>query len=163
MIHNRLRLLVLFPLFCLNTGAVDLRQQNSPPAQPTSPGSRDQGAIREILELERQSKDAAVHRDPEFSQRTLADDYVAITPLGQVITKGDTVAARKSGQLRYDSIEINDVVVRVYGNTAIVTARANVKGTDLGEEFNGAYRFTRVWVRRNGRWQAASYQATVTR
>jgi len=163
MTHNRLRLLVLFPLFCLNTWAVDLRQQNSLPAQPTSPGSRDQGTIREILELERQSKDAAVHRDPEFSQRTLADDYVAITPLGQVITKGDTVAARKSGQLRYDSIEINDVVVRVYGNTAIVTARANVKGIDLGEEFNGAYRFTRVWVRRNGRWLAASYQATVTR
>lgn len=158
---NRLRLLVLFPLFCLSALAVDLRQQNNQPAQPTSPGSRE--AIREILELERQSKDAAVHRDPEFSQRTLAEDYVAITPLGQVITKGDTVAARKSGQLRYDSIEINDVVVRVYGNTAIVTARANVKGIDLGEEFNGAYRFTRVWVRRNGRWLAASYQATVTR
>jgi ketosteroid isomerase-like protein len=160
---NRLRLLVLFPLFCLSALAVDLRQQNSQPAQPTGSGSRDQEAIREILELERQSKDAAVHRDPEFSQRTLAEDYVAITPLGQVITKGDTVAARKSGQLRYDSIEINDVVVRVYGNTAIVTARANVKGIDLGEEFNGAYRFTRVWVRRNGRWLAASYQATVTR
>lgn len=163
MIHNRLRLLVLFILFCRNAWTVDLRQQNNPSAQPTSAGSRDQGTIREILDLERQSKDAAVHRDPEFSQRTLADDYVAITPLGQVITKGDTVAARKSGQLRYDSIEINDVVVRVYGNTAIVTARANVKGTDLGEEFNGAYRFTRVWVRRNGRWLAASYQATVTR
>ena len=163
MIHNRLRLLVLFTVFCLNAWTVDLRQQNSPSAQPTIAGSRDQGTIREILDLERQSKDAAVHRDPEFSQRTLADDYVAITPLGQVITKGDTVAARKSGQLRYDSIEINDVVVRVYGNTAIVTARANVKGTDLGEEFNGAYRFTRVWVRRNGRWLAASYQATVTR
>jgi ketosteroid isomerase-like protein len=158
---NRLRLLVLFPLFCFSALAVDLRSQNSQPAQPT--GSRDQEAIREILDLERQSKEAAVHRDPEFSERTLADDYVAISPLGQVITKRDTVAARKSGQLRYDAIDINEVVVRVYGNTAIVTARANVKGTDLGEEFNGAYRFTRVWIRRNGRWLAASYQATVTR
>jgi hypothetical protein len=119
--------------------------------------------MRQILDLERQSKDAAVHRDAEFSQRTLADDYVAITPLGQVITKSDTVAARKSGQLRYDSIEISDVVVRVYGNTAVVTARADVKGRDLGEEFNGPYRFTRIWVRRNGQWLAVSYQATVTR
>jgi hypothetical protein len=115
------------------------------------------------MDLERQAKDAAVHRDPLFSQRMLTDDYVAITPLGQVITKADTVGARKSGQLRYDSIEISDVMVRVYGNTAVVTARAAVKGTDLGEEFDGSYRFTRIWVRRSGRWQAASYQATVTR
>lgn len=161
--HNRLRLLVLLPVLYLPASASDLRRQTNPPAQPATTGSHNQETIREILELERQSKDAAVHRDPAFSQRTLADDYVAITPLGQVITKADTVAARKSGQLRYDSIEISDVVVRVYGNTAIVTARANVKGTDLGEEFNGSYRFTRVWVRRSGHWQAASYQATVTR
>jgi len=161
--HNRLRLLVFFPLLCLSALAVDLRPPNRQLAPSTTNGLRDQEAIREILELERQSKDAAVHRDPVFSQRTLADDYVAITPLGQVITKSDTVAARRSGQLRYESIEINDVVVRVYGNTAIVTARANVKGIDLGEEFNGSYRFTRVWVRRGGHWLAASYQATVTR
>jgi ketosteroid isomerase-like protein len=160
---NILRLLVFFPLFCIPAWANDLRQQNGQSAEPASPASRERESIREILDLERQSKDAAVQRDPQFSQRTLAEDYMAITPLGQVITKGDTIAARRSGQLRYESIEINDVVVRLYGNTAIVTARANVKGVDLGEEFNGAYRFTRVWVRRNGRWLAASYQATVTR
>ena len=55
------------------------------------------------------------------------------------------------------------MVVRLYGNTAVVTARAEVRGRDLGEEFNGPYRYTRVWVKRNGRWQTVSYQATVTR
>ena len=119
--------------------------------------------VREIVDLERQAKDAALHRDAAFVERTLADDYVAITPLGQVVTKADTVAARKTAQLRYDTIEISDMVVRLYGNTAIVTARANVKGTELGEEFSGPYRFTRVWVRRNGKWLTVSYQATVTR
>lgn len=119
--------------------------------------------VREIVDLERQAKDAALHRDAAFVERTLADDYVAITPLGQVVTKADTVSARKTAQLRYDTIEISDMVVRLYGNTAIVTARANVKGTELGEEFSGPYRFTRVWVRRNGKWLTVSYQATVTR
>ena len=161
MAQNMLRLLV-FSLLCSSASAAELRQQNGSVGQPSGGVQRDQ-TVREILDLERQSKDAAVHRDPEFSQRTLADDYVGITPLGQVISKAETVTARKSGQLHYDSIEISDVVVRVYGSTAIVTGRANVKGMDLGEEFNGAYRFTRVWVRKNGRWLATSYQATVTR
>jgi hypothetical protein len=165
MLRNKLSLLLL--LLLLGALLVPLvyaaRQQTGTSPQVSAGPGHDQEVIRQILDLERQSKDAAVHRDPDFSSRTLADDYLAITPLGQVITKADTVAARKSGQLRYDSIEISDMVVRVYGSTAVVTARADVRGRDLGEEFNGPYRFTRVWVRRNGHWQAVTYQATVTR
>jgi ketosteroid isomerase-like protein len=122
----------------------------------------DESAIREIVDMERQAREASLRRDADFSARTLAEDYVAITPLGQVTTKQDTLAARKSGQLRYDTINVSDMVVRVYGDTAVVTARADVKGHQLGEDFSGPYRYTRVWVRRTGHWQAVSYQATVT-
>jgi ketosteroid isomerase-like protein len=122
----------------------------------------DQELIREIVDLERQAKEASLRRDAEFSQRSLADDYVAITPLGQVTTKQETIGARRSGQLRYEAMNITDMVVRVYGDTAVVTARADVKGHQLGEDFSGPYRYTRVWVRRSGRWQTVSYQATVT-
>jgi len=124
--------------------------------------SGDESAIREIVEMERQAKEASLRRDADFSQRTLAADSVAITPLGQVTTKQDTLSARKSGQLRYETINVSDMVVRVYGDTAVVTARADVKGHQLGEDFSGPYRYTRVWVRRTGHWQAVSYQATVT-
>ena len=124
--------------------------------------SGDQTTIREIIEMERQAKEASLRRDADFSQKTLAEDYVAITPLGQVTTKSDTVSARKSGQLRYETINVTDMVVRIYGDTAVVTARAEVKGHQLGEDFSGPYRYTRVWVRKTGHWQAVSYQATVT-
>src|SRR3984885_5321734 len=122
----------------------------------------EQATIREIVDMERQAREASLHRDAEFSQRTLAEDYVAITPLGQVTTKQDTLSARKSGQLRYDTIDVSDMVVRVYGDTAVVTARADVKGHQLGEDFSGPYRYTRVWVRRTRHWQAVSYPATGT-
>jgi hypothetical protein len=130
---------------------------------PRSPfPTTEQATIREIVDLERQAKEASLHRDAEFSERTLSNDYVAITPLGQVATKQDTLSARRSGQLRYESIDVTDMVVRVYGETAVVTARADVKGHQLGEDFSGPYRYTRVWVRRNGHWVTVSYQATVT-
>jgi len=130
------------------------------PRPPFPAGEQD--AIREIVDLERQAKEASLHRDADFSERTLADDYVAITPLGQVTTKQDNVRARKSGQLRYEAMNVTDMVVRVYGDTAVVTARADVKGHQLGEDFSGPYRYTRIWVRRSGHWQTVSYQATVT-
>jgi ketosteroid isomerase-like protein len=124
--------------------------------------SGEQEIIRQIVDMERQAKEASLQRDAEFSLRTLAEDYVAITPLGQVTTKQETITARRSGQLRYESMNVTDMVVRLYGDTAVVTARADVKGHQLGEDFSGPYRYTRVWVRRNGHWQTVSYQATVT-
>ncbi len=124
--------------------------------------SGDQEIIRQIVEMERQSKEASLRRDSDFSLRILAADYVAITPLGQITTKEETISARRSGQLRYEAMNITDMVVRVYGDTAVVTARADVRGHQLGEDFSGPYRYTRVWVRRNGQWQTVSYQATVT-
>src|SRR5439155_20517398 len=116
-----------------------------------------------IPEQQSESQDAAIRPDVPFVERNYADDYLAIPPSGDVITKSESMAARNNAQLRYDAINLTGMVVRVYGNTAIVTARADVKGTDLGADFSGPYRFTRVWVKRNGRWQVASYQATVTK
>ena len=164
--YSRLSLLMLIAVLCLAAArarANDTRTQASVRLQANSGAPQDQDSVRQIQELERQAKDASVHRDAAFAERMLTDDYVAITPLGHVITKADTIAARRSGQLRYDSIDISDMVVRVYGNTAVVTARAEVRGKDLGEEFNGPYRYTRVWIRRSGHWQTVSYQATITR
>jgi ketosteroid isomerase-like protein len=146
-------LLVALPAFSAQHVAIHPR---------SSFDSAEEATIREIVDMERQAREASIRRDADFSQRTLAEDYVAITPLGQVTTKQDTLSARKSGQLRYDTINVSDMVVRVYGDTAVVTARADVKGHQLGEDFSGPYRYTRIWVRRTGHWQAVSYQATVT-
>ncbi|MGB8580458.1 MAG: nuclear transport factor 2 family protein [Candidatus Sulfotelmatobacter sp.] len=148
-------------LFCLITVPAFSAQHVAVRPRPGF-DSPDQETIRQIVDMERQSKEASLRRDSEFSLRTLADDYVAITPLGQVTTKQETISARRSGQLRYEAMNITDMVVRVYGDTAVVTARADVKGHQLGEDFSGPYRYTRVWVRHNGLWQIVSYQATVT-
>ena len=149
-------------LFCLLVSLPVLAAQRVSARPKPAMDTGDQESIRQIIEMEHQAREASLRRDVEFSQRNLADDYVAITPLGQVTTKQDTVSARKSGQLKYDTINVSDMVVRVYGDTAVVTARADVKGHQLGADFSGPYRYTRVWVRRTGHWLAVSYQATVT-
>lgn len=162
MLMNRCVLL----LCCLlGLGAVPALSVQRVSIRPKSIGAysaAEQETIREVIDMERQAKEASLRRDPEFPEKAFADDYVAISPLGQVTTKKEAISARKSGQLCYETIDVSDMVVRLYGDTAVVTARADVKGHQLGEDFSGPYRYTRVWVRRSGRWQAVSYQATVT-
>ena len=156
---NRSALLLCFALTTMPGFSA---QHGAPRSKPVSVDVGDQETIREVIDIEHQAREATLRRDADFPLRMLADDYVAISPLGQVTTKKEAISARRSGQLRYDNIDVSDMVVRLYGDTAIVTARADVKGHQLGEDFSGPYRYTRVWVRRSGRWQAVSYQATVT-
>jgi ketosteroid isomerase-like protein len=125
--------------------------------------AREQDIVAQIYELERQSRDAAIQRDAGFSQSVLSEDYLAIGPLGQFVTKADTIAARQHSQVKFDSIHISEMKIRIYGDSAIVTARAEVKGTDLGEDFSGPYLYTRVWAKLNNEWKTVSYQATVSR
>ena len=129
---------------------------------PAKASPREEAVIREVLEQEQHTKDAMLHSDAGFTEHSLADDYVAIGPLGNVITKADVIASRRTSQLHYEAVDFSEVAVRVYGEIAIVTARAEVKGTDLGQDFSGPYRFTRVWVKHNGGWKTVSYQATAT-
>ncbi|HEY1264031.1 MAG TPA: nuclear transport factor 2 family protein [Terriglobales bacterium] len=133
-------------------------------SRPTAPTrtTREQAMIREVLELERHTTEAALRNDANFTERMVANDYLAIGPLGNVITKRDSMNVRRRSQVHYDSIEVSELVVRIYGETAVVTGRADVRGNDGGEDFSGPYRFTRVWVKHNGSWQAVAYQATVT-
>jgi hypothetical protein len=125
--------------------------------------SRENKMIREIMELERHTKDASIHNDTKFTEQALADNYIAIGPLGTVVTKSDMVDVRRRSKLHYEFIDVSEMVVRIYGDTAVVTAKAEVKGSDFGEDFSGPYRYTRVWIKQNGAWRAVSYQATVTR
>jgi len=64
-----------------------------------------------------------------------------------------------SGDAKFD-ITFEDAKVRVYGNAAVVTGGATVKGQRKGVPVNNVTRFTNVWVKRRGTWQLISYQAT---
>jgi hypothetical protein len=123
---------------------------------------REEQMIREVLELERHVKEASIHNDTKFTEQALAENYIAIGPLGTVVTKSDMVDVRRRSKLHYEFIDVTEMVVRIYGETAVVTAKAEVKGSDFGEDFSGPYRYTRVWVKQNGTWRAVAYQATVT-
>ena len=58
-----------------------------------------------------------------------------------------------SHALSYQSITTAEVLVRVYGNTAVETGRSTMVGQDRGKAVPRENRFTRVWVMTDGRWQ----------
>jgi len=55
---------------------------------------------------------------------------------------------------------LSELKVHVYGDTAVAAGTSTVKGTYKGQDISGKYRFTDVWVKRNGKWHAVASQST---
>jgi len=62
--------------------------------------------------------------------------------------------------MKYESIDVSDEKVRVYGDTAVVNSTANIRAHMGQREISGAYRIVRIWVKRSGQWRSVSFQAT---
>jgi len=117
-------------------------------------------AEQELIKLEKDRAQAAVRGDTAFLEQNTADDYTFINPRGTLATKAQMLAAFKSGDIKLQSNELDDLQVRVYGDTAVLTGRSTQKGQTQGQDSSGQYRFTRVYVKRDGHWQSVAFQST---
>jgi ketosteroid isomerase-like protein len=118
-------------------------------------GSRAQHARVEqiIRKLDAERIQAQIHADTAALDRLYADDFIGVGPSGTVRTKSQVMADFTSGTLKFQSITTDEVQVRVYGNTAVETGLSTMKGEDKGKTVPQDTRFTRVWVKQQGRWQ----------
>ncbi len=123
--------------------------------------STDAGTREEILELEKERNQAIISGNAGALERMTSDDYTFITLRGELRTKAEIVEGFKSGSFHYDSRQISDLNVRVYGSTAVVTGRSIQRGKENGRDYSGDYRFTRVYVKQDGRWQTVALQTTL--
>ncbi|MFZ0661792.1 MAG: nuclear transport factor 2 family protein [Acidobacteriaceae bacterium] len=122
---------------------------------------RDSHSVHKKIEaLEMQWRDAVVHNNVRQMDHLLADDYLGISANGTVETKAEELAQSKAGTLRIQSLDLSDIKVRVYGNTAVVTSRAELTGINGESDISGNYRYTRVYNKRFGQWRIISFEAS---
>jgi ketosteroid isomerase-like protein len=107
----------------------------------------------ELLKLEEAFAEAIVRNDVEGIERLVTDDWIIIDPNGEIVDRTRFFDVIKSGALTHDTMESEDFRVRVYGDSAVVTAITSAKGKFMGQEFSTQERATDVFVKRDGRWQ----------
>jgi ketosteroid isomerase-like protein len=107
----------------------------------------------ELLKLENAFAEAIVKNDLEGIGRIVADDWIIVDPNGEIVDRTRFFEVIKSGALTHDMMESKDSRVRVYGDSAVVTAVTRTKGKFMGHDFSTQERATDVFVKRDGRWQ----------
>jgi ketosteroid isomerase-like protein len=125
-----------------------------------APSARAQSVEDQIKKLETDRAAAVVKGDVAAIASQTAEDYTLINANGELSGKAQTMDAIKSGSIKLSANDLSDVKVRVYGNTAVVTGKANAKGVIGGRELKGPVMFTRVYVKKDGKWQSVAFQQT---
>ncbi|HEX6551650.1 MAG TPA: nuclear transport factor 2 family protein [Ktedonobacteraceae bacterium] len=113
---------------------------------------------QEVVRLADAWATAELQGDTAVLERTLADDFVGIGPLGFMLTKQEWLARHQSGDLKYASFSLDEIKVRVYNDAAILIGRQVQNGTYRGNSIQGQFRITLVFVQQQGRWKLASLQ-----
>jgi uncharacterized protein (TIGR02246 family) len=131
-----------------------LALSGAPQVDPSSP------AERQIRQLHAQLIQGYLHNDAALLDRVLADDYTFIDEAGRYLSKAHIVESFRSGDHHIFSYEMSEEKIRVYGNAAVMTYRYVSKERYKGQDERGDDRITRVFAKKNGRWQIVAGQET---
>jgi ketosteroid isomerase-like protein len=125
----------------------------------------DNGSVEKIIsQMEDDWGAALVNADTATIDRIEAPDWTLTDENGNLLTKAQTDAELKAGDYKATSFKNDEVKVRVYGDTAIVSGLETEKSTYKGKESSGQYRFTDVFIKRDGVWKAvASHESKVAK
>jgi hypothetical protein len=113
---------------------------------------------QEVLRLADAWANAELRGETTFLESTLADDFIGIGPLGFMLTRQEWLARHTSGDLKYESFNLDEVKVRMYNGAAILTGRQVQNAAYRGNSIQGQFRTTLVFVQQQGQWRLASLQ-----
>ena len=111
---------------------------------------------QQLVQIEQKWLNAETGNDPDTLQTILADDFIHVLPDG-FITKKEHIDFRRSHPSRHDDKRFENLKVRIFGSTAVVTG---IVAANPGDGSIHETAFTDVFVYRDGRWQAVNAQET---
>ena len=106
----------------------------------------------ELLALDATWNELRMKPDVAGLDRILADDWMLTHSDGRVQYKADYLDELRTSTRRNQGIGNEDLRVRRYGDTMVVTGASVQSGISNGQPWSGRFRFTRTWVKHDGVW-----------
>jgi len=116
---------------------------------------------RAVIALDAQFQAAVKANDEATIDHLLPADYILVTSSGKTFTKADLLEEARSASRHYEHQEDSEQTVRVWGNTAVITAKLWAQGTENGTRFDYTLWFSDTYVRTPGGWRYVFAQASV--
>lgn len=117
----------------------------------------------QVAALDTEYQAAVKRNDAETMGRILADDFVLVLGNGKTCARADLLESARSAKITYEQQDedAGTQVVRVWGDTAVVTALLWIKGVNEGVAFDRRLWFSDTYVRAPTGWRYAFGQASL--
>ena len=121
-------------------------------AQAQAPGATEKA----VAAMEEKWAQAQRTNNTDMEAALMAEKYISTSVDGAVSNRAKSLAEEKA--TKYSSVEIEDLHVTVFGDTAIASLVFKGKGTDpKGKSFESHSRWTDTWVKMaSGEWQCVA-------
>jgi ketosteroid isomerase-like protein len=122
-------------------------------AQQKKAGGGDEAALKAI---EEQWEAASLKADVATLGSLLAETFISISADGHMQTKAEMLAALKSGEVKFEKSDVDELKVQLYGNAAVMTGRWTGKVVEKGTPSESTERFTDTFIKQNGQWKCVA-------
>jgi len=102
---------------------------------------------------------AWMQHDRPFIEGVLAPEWSVTQADGSILTRA-AVLGTFFDAVTFESNAIDDVSVMLFGDTAVVRGRTTASARVNGAPVSARIRFTDVFIKRDGRWQAVASHAS---
>jgi len=89
-----------------------------------------------------------------------SDDYMLVRPDGSAFSKAQILDDLKTHAMRFNSIELTNEKIRIYGSVGILTGDSKITTVRDGKESQIAFRLVAVYYKQNGRVQLVHFQSS---
>jgi len=118
------------------------------------------GSTETIDQVERRRFAAMVAQDVAALEPLLAEELRYVHSNGQRESRAQFLETVRSGRIRYESIDVREIDVRLYDEIGLASGLITVGGRSGGQLLQLELRYTDAYVRRDGRWQLVAWQTT---
>ena len=101
---------------------------------------------------------ALIRADRATLDRIMADDFIMAYPM-EGDDKSQFIGDVVSGDVRVEHLVKDNIGVRIWGNTAVITGKESAHWFYKGRDFSGHYKVIHIYSQREGHWQLVSVQA----
>ena len=122
-------------------------------------GSASAACENNVAVLDTEFQAATGRKDVATIERMLPDDYILITSKGQVETKAGLLAEARDPKIVYTHQEDSGQTVRIWGDTAVITALLWAAGTEDGKPFEYRLWFSDIYLCTPQGWRYTFGQA----
>jgi ketosteroid isomerase-like protein len=116
-----------------------------------------------IIALERMWNQAQVSLDAKAIASLIGDRFINTEYDGEVSNRGKFLADFADPQFKPTLMNIDNVRVEMYPNTAIVTGNYHVKGVYASKPYEHFGRFTDTWILQDGKWLCVASHSSLVK